>query len=160
MNLHLHFDRRVLEEPFAAAIGSPVQWLFDRTEPSGIEGGQLVGISLSDAGTELDASQAELRERYVAALAALLPQSRSARLLDFAVTRQPRATFRGVPGTRRLRPGPRTALPGLHLAGAWTDTGWPATMEGAVRSGLAAARLVLHDRRADTPAEPALETVA
>ncbi|HET6684659.1 MAG TPA: hydroxysqualene dehydroxylase HpnE [Gaiella sp.] len=160
VNLHLHFDRRVLEEPFAAAVGSPVQWLFDRTGPSGVEEGQLVAISLSDAGVELGASQAELRERYLAALTALLPEVRSATLLDFAVTRQPNATFRAVPGTRRLRPGPQTALPGLYLAGAWTDTGWPATMEGAVRSGLAAARLALHDRRGESRAELALETVA
>jgi uncharacterized protein with NAD-binding domain and iron-sulfur cluster len=61
-------------------------------------------------------------------------------LLDFTVTREPRATFRSAPGTEALRPGPRTVVPGLYLAGAWTDTGWPATMEGAVRSGLAAAR--------------------
>jgi len=160
VNLHLHFDRRVLEEPFAAAVGSPVQWLFDRTAPAGVDEGQLVGISLSDAGAELGASQAELRERYLAALAALLPKVRSATLLDFTVTRQPQATFRAVPGTQRLRPGPQTALPGLYLAGAWTDTGWPATMEGAVRSGLAAARLVLQDRRSESRAEPALETAA
>jgi squalene-associated FAD-dependent desaturase len=160
LNLHLHFDRRVLEEPFAAAVGSPVQWLFDRTVPAGVDEGQLVGISLSGADSELGVSQAELRDRYLAALAALLPQSRSATLLDFAVTRQPHATFRAVPGTGRLRPGPRTALPGLYLAGAWTDTGWPATMEGAVRSGLAAARLALDDRRAGARAERPLETVA
>jgi squalene-associated FAD-dependent desaturase len=160
VNLHLHFNRRVLEEPFVAAVGSPVQWVFDRTGPSGVEEGQLVGISLSDAGAELGASQAELRERYLAALSALLPRACSATLLDFAVTRQPHATFRAVPGTRRLRPGPQTPLPGLYLAGAWTDTGWPATMEGAVRSGLAAARLALRRPPAENRAEAALETVA
>ena len=70
----------------------------------------------------------------------LLPAARDAQVLDFAVTHEPRATFRAAPGARRLRPGTRTATQGLFLAGAWTDTGWPATMEGAVRSGLAAAR--------------------
>ena len=64
-------------------------------------------------------------------------------MLDFAVTHEPRATFRVAPGTRRLRPGARTQVDGLYLAGAWTDTGWPATMEGAVRSGLTAARAAL-----------------
>ena len=53
------------------------------------------------------------------------------------------ATFRAAPGARALRPGPRTHLPGFLLAGSWTDTGWPATMEGAVRSGHAAAREAL-----------------
>jgi uncharacterized protein with NAD-binding domain and iron-sulfur cluster len=69
--------------------------------------------------------------------------AREARVEAFFVTREHAATFRQAPGTQALRPGPRTDLPGLYLAGAWTDTGWPATMEGAVRSGLAAARAAL-----------------
>jgi uncharacterized protein with NAD-binding domain and iron-sulfur cluster len=73
----------------------------------------------------------------------LFPGARDATVLDGVVTREHAATFRAVPGTRVLRPGARTALRGLALAGAWTDTGWPATMEGAVRSGHAAAREVL-----------------
>jgi hydroxysqualene dehydroxylase len=148
VNLHLHYDRAVLAEPFAAGVGTPVQWLFDRTASSGIGHGQLVSISISGADGELGLSRAALRERYVPALEELLPATRAAELLDFSVTRQPHATFRGAPGTRALRPGTRTGVDGLYLAGAWTDTGWPATMEGAVRSGLAAARAVL----AETPA--------
>ena len=73
----------------------------------------------------------------------VLPESRQARVEAFFVTREHSATFRAAPGARALRPGPRTQLSGLVLAGAFTDTGWPATMEGAVRSGLAAARQVL-----------------
>jgi uncharacterized protein with NAD-binding domain and iron-sulfur cluster len=73
----------------------------------------------------------------------MLPRAARASLLDATVTRSPRATFRATPGTGRLRPSARTAVRGLALAGAWTDTGWPATMEGAVRSGLAAAHEVL-----------------
>jgi len=61
----------------------------------------------------------------------------------FFVTREHAATFRAAPGARALRPGTRTSIDGLVLAGAWTDTGWPATMEGAVRSGVVAAREVL-----------------
>ena len=141
VNLHVHFDRRVLDEPFAAAeAGSPLQWLFDRTEASGVAGGQLVSVSLSGAQTDIGEPLATLRERYVPALERLLPAARTAEVLDFTATREPRATFRAVPGTARLRPGPRTALPGLYLAGAWTNTCWPATMESAVRSGVAAAR--------------------
>jgi hydroxysqualene dehydroxylase len=70
----------------------------------------------------------------------LFPAAREAGVADFFVTRERRATLRQVPGCERLRPGAATALPGLVLAGAWTDTGWPDTMEGAVRSGLNAAR--------------------
>jgi hydroxysqualene dehydroxylase len=146
VNLHVHFDRRVLDEPFAAAeAASPLQWLFDRTEASGVAGGQLVSVSLSGARTDIGEPLATLRERYVPALERLLPAARTAEVLDFAATREPRATFRAVPGTARLRPGPRTAVPGLYLAGAWTNTGWPATMESAVRSGVAAARAARSD---------------
>jgi hydroxysqualene dehydroxylase len=148
VNLHLHYDRPVLAEPFAAGVGTPVQWLFDRTASSGIGHGQLVSVSISGADAELGLSRAALRDRYVPALEELLPATRRAELLDFTVTRQPHATFRGAPGTRALRPGTRTGVAGLYLAGAWTDTGWPATMEGAVRSGMSAARALL----AETPA--------
>ena len=77
------------------------------------------------------------------ALEALFPAAREASVTRVFVTREQRATFRQAPGTQALRPGPRTGIAGLYLAGAWTDTGWPATMEGAVRSGLAAAREAL-----------------
>jgi monoamine oxidase len=140
VNLHVHFDRRVLDEPYAAAeSASPLQWLFDRTEASEVADGQLVSVSLSWAQADITEPLATLRERYLPALERLLPAARRAEVLDFTATREPRATFRAVPGTARLRPGPGTAIPGVYLAGAWTDTGWPATMESAVRSGLAAA---------------------
>lgn len=64
-------------------------------------------------------------------------------MLDFFVTRERTATFDAAPGTAALRPGPATRVPGLLLAGSWTATGWPATMEGAVRSGHAAADAAL-----------------
>jgi hydroxysqualene dehydroxylase len=145
VNVHLHFDRRILGEPFAAVLDSPVQWLFDRTVSSGAERGQLVSISLSGAEQELALSQGEIVARVRPAIEHLLPSARQATLLDAAVTKEPRATFRAAPGTAALRPPQRTTLQGLYLAGAWTDTGWPATMEGAVRSGVEAARAALAD---------------
>jgi hydroxysqualene dehydroxylase len=159
VNVHLHYDRPVLREPFAAAVDSPVQWLFDRTEAAEVEQGQLVSISISGADREIGVARAELERQYVPAVERLLPAASEAQLLDFAVTREPRATFRGRPGQAALRPGPRTAVPGLYLAGAWTDTGWPATMEGAVRSGLTAARAALDGPRPQAR-EEALETAA
>jgi squalene-associated FAD-dependent desaturase len=143
VNVHLHYDRRVLDAPFAAAVGSPVQWMFDRTSSSEVEHGQLLSLSLSGADEELALTRARLVERSAKAIARMLPAARDAQLLDSAVTREPAATFRGAPGSARLRPPARTDVPGLALAGAWTDTGWPATMEGAVRSGSAAAAQVL-----------------
>jgi len=85
----------------------------------------------------------QLREEYIPALARLLPRARHARVELFVATREHAATFRAAPGVRALRPRPRTSLPGLVLAGAWTATDWPATLEGAVLSGHAAARAAL-----------------
>jgi uncharacterized protein with NAD-binding domain and iron-sulfur cluster len=139
VNLHVVYDRRVLEHAFAASVGTPVQWVFDRTANSGLKSGQYLAVSLSAADDELAATNDELRARYLPALAELLPAARSATVERFFVTREHSATFRASPGARSWRPAARTELPGLVLAGAWTDTGWPATMEGAVRSGHAAA---------------------
>lgn len=143
VNLHIVYDRPVLELEFAGAVNSPVQFVFDRTESSGLERGQCLAVSLSAADDEAGAPAEELRARFEVALAELFPAARQAKIERFSVTREHAATFRAAPGTRRLRPEPRTAHRGLALAGAWTDTGWPATMEGAVRSGHAAAEVVL-----------------
>ena len=142
INVHVIYDRRVTRLPFAAAVDSPVQWVFDRTGISGFgtsHRGQYLAVSLSAADPYVDVPAAQLRETFVPALAGLLPGARDARVSEFFVTRERRATFRQGPGCGRLRPQAATALPGLTLAGAWTDTGWPDTMEGAVRSGLSAA---------------------
>jgi squalene-associated FAD-dependent desaturase len=140
VNVHVIYDRRVTRLPFAAAVDSPVQWVFDRTGPSGLREGQYLAISLSAADAYTDVPAARLRARFLPALAELFPASAQARVVDCFVTRERRATMRQVPGVGRLRPGTATAVPGLVLAGAWTDTGWPDTMEGAVRSGLNATR--------------------
>ena len=143
VNLHILYDRQVTELEFAAAVRSPVQWVFDRTRAARAADGQYLAVSLSGAERESAMSGDELRRRFLPALAELLPSARGASVERFEVTREHAATFRAAPGVARLRPGAGTGLPGLALAGAWTDTGWPATMEGAVRSGLAAARVTL-----------------
>lgn len=145
VNLHVVFDRPVLDLPFLAGFGTPLQWTFDRTRAAGVDDGQVLAISLSGADTWLGRSRAELRATFLPALERLLPEARRARVVDFFATCEPAATFRQAPGTRALRPPARTRAAGLFLAGAWTATGWPATMEGAVRSGLAAARAALAD---------------
>jgi uncharacterized protein with NAD-binding domain and iron-sulfur cluster len=170
VNVHVIYDRPVTDLPFAAAIDSPVQWVFDRTSISGLGrshdssapdrpddapgpgrshdgsapdrshgGPQYLAISLSAADEYAEVPAARLREQFVPALAELFPVARDAQVTEFFVTRELRATFRQVPGSGALRPKTATRLPGLVLAGAWTDTGWPDTMEGAVRSGLSAA---------------------
>ncbi|MFR9800053.1 hydroxysqualene dehydroxylase HpnE [Streptomyces sp. MS06] len=143
LNVHVVYDRPVLNTPFLAALGTPVQWVFDRTEASGLRGGQYLALSQSAAQHEIDEPVAVLRERYLAELERLIPGTRGAMVRDFFVTRERTATFAPAPGVGRLRPGARTNVPGLYLAGAWTATGWPATMESAVRSGVSAADAAL-----------------
>jgi squalene-associated FAD-dependent desaturase len=153
INLHVAYDRSVTALRFAAAVRSPAQFVFDRTQSSGLPTGQLLAISLSAADEDMERRPQELRERYLPALAALFPAARDARVERFVVTREHAATFRAAPGAIALRPGARTLLPGLALAGAYTATGWPATMEGAVRSGHAAAREVLAALPEERPRE-------
>ena len=148
-NVHVVYDRPVTDLPFAAAVSGPVHWVFDRTVSSGCEDAvgpgrrQYLAVTISAADAHIGQPPWELADAVVAALADLFPAARAAKVLDTLVTKERTATFRAVPGTAAQRPGPITSVPGVVLAGAWTDTGWPATMEGAVRSGHAAARAAL-----------------
>jgi squalene-associated FAD-dependent desaturase len=151
VNIHVVYDRRVMEVPFAAGVRTPVQYVFDRTESAGMRSGQYLVVSLSAADAELEMTGDDLRARYLPALGELFPAAAGAAVQSFFVTREHSATFRAAPGTRALRPQARTRLSGLVLAGAWTDTGWPATMEGAVRSGLVAAHEALMARLGEAP---------
>jgi hypothetical protein len=140
VNVHVIYDRRVTRLPFAAAVDSPVQWVFDKTRQAGLPAGQYLVVSLSAADAYVNVPSASLRSTFLPALEELFPAARDACVTDFFVTRERRATFRQVPGCGTLRPAAATSVRGFVLAGAWTDTGWPDTMEGAVRSGLTAAR--------------------
>jgi squalene-associated FAD-dependent desaturase len=159
VNVHLVYDRPLIDEPFLAAIDSPLQFVFDRTDTSGLgerspSGQQCLAVSLSAATKWIAAPADVLAAMANAELSRLLPTAGSAHLLDSVVVRERSATFAGRPRSRRFRPGPVTAVPGLYVAGAWTDTGWPATMEGAVRSGVAAAEAVVGGRRSALVAHP------
>ena len=179
INVHLVYDQPVTDLPLAAALGSEAQFVFDRTAAAKLNsssgessnagkasnaekagnsatGPQCLGISLSAADEYLSWSPAELIEHMTAEVAKLFPKARGQQPRDCMVTREVSATFRGVPGTASLRPPSQTNHAGLFVAGAWTDTGWPATMEGAVRSGIAAADLALrHVGAADAAGGPA-----
>lgn len=140
VNVHLVYDRKVTDLPLAAAVGSPVQFVFDRTEPAGmVAGEQHLAVSLSAAQHAVRERPEALIDQFHHALGDLFPAARRASLVDAVVTKEHQATFRAAPGALRHRLPTQSTLPGLLWAGSWTDTGWPATMEGAVRSGLAAA---------------------
>jgi len=130
LDIHLWHDLGALDFDFAALLDSPVQWVFQK------ESGYLC-CSLSAADEFLTAPTAQLVERTWSELQAALPVLRNATLANSAVTRNPTATY--MPKTGARRPGVRTSMPNLVLAGSWLETGWPDTMESAVRSGIAAA---------------------
>jgi uncharacterized protein with NAD-binding domain and iron-sulfur cluster len=144
IDVHLVFDREVTHQPLMAAVRSPVQWVFDRSEAAGVPAGrQYLAVSISGADELLGRRPEELIASTVTALEKLVPAACGAAVVDSLVTKERKATFAAVPGSGLLRPPQATKLPGLSVAGAWTDTGWPATMEGAVRSGVRAARASL-----------------
>jgi squalene-associated FAD-dependent desaturase len=159
VNIHVVYDRRVTDLSFAAAVSSPVQWFFDRTDTSGLRAtrprGQYLAVTVSAADALIDEPSRSLRARFVTELARLLPAAGRAEVVDAFVTRERRATFRQAAGSWALRPDAASGPDGVWLAGAWTDTGWPDTMEGAVRSGITAAEAALK-----IPAEQASEFAA
>jgi hypothetical protein len=134
MDVHVWHDAGPLDFEFAALLDSPVQWVFQKAP------GYLC-CSISAAGDLVARPTSEMVTRAWDELQAFLPKLAGAKLVRGAATRNPEGTYLAVPGT--VRPGPRTTLPNLVIAGAWTATGWPDTMESAVRSGSSAARVLL-----------------
>ena len=142
VSAHLLFDRPILGFEVAALLRSPAHWVFDRGVLTGRppERGQYLTVVSSGAPELLEIRGRELVDLLAGELTGRLGP---AELLWSRVSREPGATFAARPGTAARRRGVETARPDVARAGAWTDTGWPATMEGAVRSGRAAARHLL-----------------
>ncbi len=153
VNVHLFTDRPFLPGPVVVVPRSPLQWLFDRTALSREPRPEIYhsAISVSAAKEEVGVAEERLSSTMWELCRSTFPAASRASLLGARVTREAHATFAPVCGAGRLRPGPETGIPGLFVAGSWTQTGWPATMEGAVRSGLMAAAAV-GDRRSQRPA--------
>ena len=140
INVHVWYDRPIIDEPFLAVLDSPLQWVFNRTHIQGSsEPEQHLCISVSGAWEYASMGRDALRELFLNEMARVFPAAAEATVERFLVVKQVNATFRCTPGAQSLRPSQRTPIPGLTLAGDWTQTGWPATMESAVRSGLLAA---------------------
>ncbi|MGE3807895.1 MAG: hydroxysqualene dehydroxylase HpnE [Gemmataceae bacterium] len=144
-SVHLWYEGRVLKWPHLVLIDTLGQWVFERgSDESGVQYVQVVISAARGLG------HAELEERVKEELARLLPAAASTRVVRCRVVTEHAATFSAVPGVDAYRPGQETPLGNLFLAGDWTATGWPATMEGAVRSGYLCAEAIL--RRAERPA--------
>ncbi len=135
--IHLWFDRPVTDLPHATLLDRTIQWMFNKHEGRHI---QLV-VSASRSLTEM--ARADVIELALRELREFFPQMGDAKLERAHVVKEVRATFSAAPGLEAHRPVSRTAIPNLFLAGDWTQSGWPATMEGAVRSGYLAAEAVL-----------------
>lgn len=135
-NVHMHWDRPISPEPITAVLDERLQFAFTRPAP---DGGQWLTASLSAARDQAAMPRAAIAADAERAVRDAWPSARNAELLAWRVIKERDATFRPLPGIAASRPGPATPIPGLVLAGAWTDTGWPATLESAVRSGRAAA---------------------
>jgi hypothetical protein len=141
VSVHLLFDRPLLRTPLAALLGTDAHWVFDRgalTRNPPARGQYLTVVS-SGVPELMELRGRELVEHVASAVTERLGP---ADVLWARVSREPYATIALRPGTAASRRGPRTSRPNVVRAGAWTDTGWPATMESAVRSGRAAARLL------------------
>ena len=138
VSVHLLFERPILTTPLAALLGSDAHWVFDRgalTGHAAPDGGQYLTVVSSGVPELMDVRGRELVDRIAGMLTERLGD---AGVVWSRVSREPNATIALRPGV--VRPGVRTSRANVVRAGAWTDTGWPATMESAVRSGRAAAR--------------------
>jgi squalene-associated FAD-dependent desaturase len=152
--VHLWFDRPITRLPHAVLVGRLSQWLFNHgrrdagaasSHPgySGSHPGYHYQVVISASHALVDCDQGDLVARVQQELGAIWPQAREAELLRWRVVTNAEAVFSARPGVERLRPAQATPIPNLALAGDWTATGWPATMEGAVRSGHLAAEAIL-----------------
>jgi squalene-associated FAD-dependent desaturase len=147
--VHFWFDRAVMDEPFVTLLDTHTQWIFnksmlygDRTGSTG-NGEQYLQLVISASYDLLKKSRQEIIDLCLREVRQALPRAQQAELLKATVIKEVNATFSPQPGVDRWRPAQQTKIPQLFLAGDWTATGWPATMEGAVRSGYLAAEAAL-----------------
>jgi len=140
--IHLLFDRRITERPHAVLLDRTIQWMFHKSELLGRKdaAGSYVELVVSASRSLVEKSRNDIIELAVRELGEFFPQARSAALLKSAVIKEVHATWSPRPGSDRIRPGPLTPWPRVFLTGDWIATGWPATMEGAVRAGYIAAQ--------------------
>jgi len=147
-SVHLWFDRPVMDLPHAVLVERLSQWIFDRGQtptPHGNEMWQYYQVVISASRELAGRSQEEVIADVTAEIAEIWPETRQAELKHSRLVTEHKAVISMTPGSDALRPGPKCGIAHLHLAGDWTDTGWPSTMEGAVRSGYAAAENVLSE---------------
>jgi squalene-associated FAD-dependent desaturase len=146
--VHLWYDREVTDLDHSVLLDTRVQWMFCKSRIRGWEAarGSYLELVISASWAEIAMGREEILTSALREVEMFFPRVREARLVKSAVLKEARATFSVTPGLDAYRPSQRTELPGLFLAGDWTATEWPSTMEGAVRSGRLAAGEVLGER--------------
>lgn len=141
--VHVWFDRDVTEMDHAALLDTRIQWMFNKTRIRGThEAGQYLELVISASFPELKQGREGILEPALEELAMFFPRVREAKVVKSGVLKEARATFSVLPGLDAFRPEAKTASGGLYLAGDWVKTGWPSTMESAVRSGRLAAEAI------------------
>jgi squalene-associated FAD-dependent desaturase len=160
--VHLWWDRAITDLDHAVLLDTGIQWIFNKSRIRKKENGHYVELVISASAQELQEGREEIVESALRELAMFFPLVKDAKLLKSGVLKEARATFSVVPGLDQYRPEARTAWQGLYLAGDWTRTGWPSTMEGAVRSGYLAAEVVAGDKflQPDLPAAGLMRLIA
>jgi squalene-associated FAD-dependent desaturase len=134
--IHLWLDRSVTQLPHATLLDRTIQWMFNKS------GGRYLQLVVSASRSLVDMSRTDVIALALKELAEFFPRASEAKIEKAHVVKEVRATFSAKPGLEQLRPESPTKIPNLFLAGDWTRCGWPATMEGAVRSGYLAAEAV------------------
>ena len=134
--IHLWFDRPVTDLPHATLLDRNIQWMFNKSK------GRYLQVVVSASRELLSMDRAQVIAVALDELREYFPEARAAKLEKAHVIKEVRATYSAAPGTEAKRPAPQTSVANLFLAGDWTRSGWPATMEGAVRSGYLAAEAV------------------
>jgi len=144
--IHLWFDRMITDLDHAVLLDTTIQWMYNKTrlqpQRRSENAGSYLELVVSASKTLVPMSRQEIIDLALRELAEFFPVVRQAKLVKAAVVKEVRATFSVTPGLDAYRPGSVTGWPGIFLAGDWTATGWPSTMEGAVRSGNLAAEAV------------------
>jgi len=134
--VHLWFDREITNLPHATLLDRTMQWMFNKDR------GRYLQLVVSASRDLTPLSRNDIIDIAIGDLRLYFPRVKDATLIKAHVVKEQRATFSAAPETETLRPGAQTSIPNLYLAGDWTKTGWPATMEGAVRSGYLAAEAI------------------
>src|SRR5580698_6768724 len=145
--IHLWFDRQIIDLDHAVLLDRTVQWMFHKSRLLATRGaakpessGSYIELVVSASKSLIDKSRSEIVDLALKEVREFFPAARTANLVKSTVIKEVRATYSPRPGIDAFRPQPSTAWPRVFLAGDWTATGWPATMEGAVRSGYLAAQ--------------------